>query len=110
MEVMTHIPSFIQSNHALVCYDGHPPTHYTDTIRHRHGEELDECADSAMTCAVMEQQRGEKTQKEQGRIRHALSWDFIQLLTFFSRTNEKEYISKKLNPELGAGRMGRKRG
>jgi len=52
----------------------------------------------------------ETTQKEKGRIRLALSWDFTQLLTFFSRTNEKEYTSKKLNPELRAGRTDRKRG
>jgi len=52
---------------------------------------------------------GETTQNEQGRNRLALSSDFTQLLTFFSRTNEKEYNSKKLNPELRAGRTGRKR-
>jgi hypothetical protein len=51
----------------------------------------------------------ETTQKEKGRIRLALSWDFTQFLTFFSRTNEKEYISRKFNPELRAGRKGRKR-
>lgn len=53
---------------------------------------------------------GETNQTEQGRIRLALSWNFTQLLTFFSRTSEKEHISKKLNPDLRAGRTGRKRG
>jgi len=37
---------------------------------------------------------GEATQTEQGRIRLALSSNFTQLLTFFSRTREKEHISK----------------
>jgi hypothetical protein len=53
---------------------------------------------------------GGTTQTEQGRIKLALSWDFTQLLTFISRSGEYGHISKKLNPELRAGRTGRKRG
>jgi hypothetical protein len=56
-----------------------------------------------MTFAVMQQLSGKPTQTEQGRIRLALSWDFTQLLTF-SRTSENGHISKKLNPEVRAGR------
>ena len=68
MEVKTHIPSYltVQGNHALVSYDGQPSTHYRfHQLRnlycyypHRHGEELKECADNSVTCAVMEQPSG----------------------------------------------------
>ena len=70
MEVMEHIPSYttIQGNHALVSYDGQPSTHYTDTTRHRHGEELNECADSSMTCAVMEQVRSKRLKRRRDAL------------------------------------------
>jgi hypothetical protein len=57
----------------------------------------------------MKQLSGKMTQTEQRSIGLALSWDFTQLFTFFSRSADYGHISKKFNPELRAGRTGRER-
>jgi len=89
MELKTHIPSYltIHSNHALVSCDGQQSTLYHfHQLRnlycyypHRHGEELDECADSSLTCAVMEQ----LSRKQLRRSRDALDLRSLGILLGF---------------------------